>query len=30
MTPTMATLLFLGAVLTFAGLLIKYLEDGGY
>lgn len=30
MTITMGTLLFLGAVLTFAGLLIKYLEDGGY
>jgi hypothetical protein len=30
MTITMASLIFVGAVLTFAGLLIKYLEDGGY
>lgn len=30
MTPTIASLIFMGAVLTGVGLLIKWLEEGGY
>lgn len=30
MTVTIASLLFMGAVLTGVGILLKWLEDGGY
>lgn len=30
MTVTIASLLFVGAVIAFAGLFIKWLENGGY
>ena len=30
MTVTIASLLFMGAVLTGVGLLLKWLEKGGY
>lgn len=30
MTITMASLLFVGAVLTGVGLLLNWLEEGGY
>ena len=30
MTVTIASLLFIGAVLTGVGLLLKWLEEGGY
>ena len=30
MTITMASLLFVGVVLTGVGLLLKWLEEGGY
>ena len=30
MTVTIASLLFMGAVIAFAGLFIKWLENGGY
>lgn len=30
MTVMVASLLFMGAVIAFAGLFIKWLENGGY